>query len=69
MMNHLGLCLFVQCCLAFGVAGLFWPEKLMPFFEILMFPWTASYRGIRANSIGAIGLSLLLFVRLLAAVR
>jgi hypothetical protein len=41
----------------------------MPFFEILMFPWTASYRGIWANSIGAIALSLLLFVRLLAAVR
>jgi hypothetical protein len=69
MMNNLGLCLFVQFCLTFGVAGLFWPEKLMPVFEVLMFPWTASYRGIRANSIGAIGLSVLLFVRLLAAVR
>jgi hypothetical protein len=36
----------------------------MPFFEVLMFPWAASYRGIRANSIAAIGLSLLLFARL-----
>ncbi|MGB7601572.1 MAG: hypothetical protein WBM24_14775 [Candidatus Sulfotelmatobacter sp.] len=63
-MSTLGLCLVVQFCLAFGVAGLLWPERLMPFFEVLMFPWAASYRGIRANSIAAIGLSLLLFARL-----
>ena len=25
-MNRLGLCLLVQLCLAFGVAGLFWPD-------------------------------------------
>jgi hypothetical protein len=68
-MNYLGLCLAVQFCLAFGVAGLFWPEKLMPLFEVLMFPWAASYRGIRANSIAAIGLSLLFFARLLAGIR
>ncbi len=68
-MSDLGLCLVVQLCLAFGVAGLFWPEKLMPFFEVLMFPWVASYRGIRANSVAAIGLSLLLFVRLFASIR
>jgi hypothetical protein len=35
-MNILGLCLVVQLCLAFGVAGLFWPEKIMPFFDVLM---------------------------------
>jgi hypothetical protein len=68
-MDDLGLCLVVQLCLAFGVAGLFWPEKLMPLFEVLMFPWAASYRGIRANSIAAIGLSVLLFARLLSGVR
>ncbi len=68
-MNDLGLCLLVQLCLAFGVAGLFWPEKLMPFFEVLMFPWVASYRSIRANSLAAIGLSVLLFARLLAGAR
>ncbi len=68
-MTNLEICLVVQACLAVGVAGLFWPEKLMPFFEVLMFPWAASYRGIRANSIAAIGLSVLLFVRLLATVR
>jgi hypothetical protein len=68
-MSDLGLCLLVQFCLALGVAGLFWPEKLMPIFEILMFPWVASYRGIRANSIAAIGLSALLMVRLFISVR
>lgn len=68
-MHILGLCLVVQFCLAFGVAGLFWPEKLMPFFEVLMFPWAASYRGIRANSLASIGLSLLLFARLLTGIR
>ncbi|MFZ0418878.1 MAG: hypothetical protein WAM04_12335 [Candidatus Sulfotelmatobacter sp.] len=65
-MSVLGMCVVVQLCLAFGVAGLLWPEKLMPVFEVLMFPWAASYRGIRANSIAAIGLSVLLFVRMLA---
>jgi hypothetical protein len=64
-MSPFGICFVVQLCLALGVAGLLWPEKLMPFFEILMFPWAASYRGIRVNSIAAIGLSVLLFVRLL----
>ena len=68
-MNDLGLCLVVQLCLAFGVAGLFWPEKLMPFFEVLMFPWAASHRGIRANSVASIGLSVLLFARLLSSLR
>jgi hypothetical protein len=68
-MHILGLCLVVQFCLGFGVAGLFWPEKLMPFFEVLMFPWVASYRGIRANSLASIGLSLLLFARLLTGIR
>ena len=64
-MKELALCLVVQLCLCLGVAGLFWPEKLMPFFEVLMFPWIASYRVVRANSIAAIGLSILLFARLL----
>jgi hypothetical protein len=32
-----------------------------------MFPWAASYRSIRANSVAAIGLSVLLFARLLLA--
>jgi hypothetical protein len=50
------------------VAGLLWPEKFMPIFETLMFPWPATYRGLRANSFLAIGLSLLLFARLMISV-
>jgi hypothetical protein len=68
-MHELELCLVVQFCLAFGVAGLFWPERLKPVFEVLMFPWAASYRSIRANSLAAIGISALLFARLLLAAR
>jgi hypothetical protein len=60
--NHLGLCAGIQLGLAFGLAALFWPNKFMPLFEILMFPWAASSRAIRTNGIAAIGLSLLLLV-------
>lgn len=65
-MIDLGICLLVQLCLSFGVAGLFWPEKFMPLFEVLLFPWAASYRAVRANSLAAIGISILLLARLLA---
>jgi hypothetical protein len=68
-MNNLGLCLAAQLCLAFGMTGLLWPDKLMPLFDVLMFPWAASYRAIRANSIAAIGLAVLLLVRLLTGIR
>ena len=66
-MNVLGLCLLAQLGLAFGVAGLFWPEKFRPVFDILLFPWAASYRAVRVNCIAAIALALLLFARLLIA--
>jgi hypothetical protein len=68
-MNILGLCVVLQLCLAFGVAGLFWPEKIMPFFDVLMFPWAASHRSVRANSIAPLGLSALLLARLLTIMR
>jgi len=68
-MNILELCLVVQFCLAFGVAGLFWPERIMPLFDVLMFPWAATYRSVRANSIAAIGLSVLLLARLFTLIR
>jgi hypothetical protein len=68
-MDILGLCLAVQVCLAFGVAGLFWPEKFRPVFDVLLFPWTASYRAVRANSIAALALSLLLLARLITSIR
>ncbi|GAC1429945.1 MAG: hypothetical protein NVS1B11_09200 [Terriglobales bacterium] len=64
-MNHLGMSLIVQLSLAMGLAGILWPEKLMPIFEVLMFPWPSSYRTVRAHSIGAIVLSILLFFSLL----
>lgn len=68
-MNILALCVVVQICVAFGVAGLFWPEKLRPVFDVLMFPWAASHRSVRANSIAALGLSALLLARLLTILR
>ena len=68
-MNVLELCLVIQSCLAFGLAGLFWPEKFRPLFEVLLFPWAASYRAVRANSIAAIGLWVLLLARLVSILR
>jgi hypothetical protein len=68
-MSNLGLCLLVQFCLTFGVAGLLWPEKIKPYFEVMMFPYGATYRALRANSIASVALSLLLFARLLAGSR
>ena len=65
-MQHLGPFLAVQVSLAFGTAGLLWPDKFMPQFHVLMFPWAATYRGVRANSIAAIALSFLLFLMLMA---
>ena len=53
-MNHLVLSLVVQLSLAFGVAGLLWPEKLVAVFDVLMFPWPASHRAIRTHGIVAI---------------
>ena len=68
-MDILGLCLIVQLGLAFGVAGLIWPEKFRPVFDVLLFPWAATYRAVRVNSLAAIGLSLLLLVRLVIVMR
>ena len=65
-MNHLVLSLFVQLSLAFGVAGLLWPEKLVAVFDVLMFPWPATHRMVRVNAGGALLLSLLLFLSLVA---
>jgi hypothetical protein len=65
-MHHLGLSLIAQIALTIGLAGLFWPEKLMPVFEVLMFPWPSSFRTVRANSVGAVLLSILLVVGLVS---
>jgi len=63
-MHSIGVSVVIQLALALGLAGLFWPEKLAPVFDVLMFPWPASYRTVRLNSIAAILLSILLFLSL-----
>jgi hypothetical protein len=60
---------FVQLSLMFGIAGLLWPEKFLPIFEVLMFPWAASYRIVRAHGVAAIALSVVLFAGLVLGVR
>jgi hypothetical protein len=65
-MNHLLLSLFVQLSLAFGVAGVLWPERLVSVFDVLMFPWPATHKLVRVNAWGAILLSLVLFLALVA---
>jgi hypothetical protein len=60
------LSLFVQLSLAFGVAGLLWPEKLVAVFDVLMFPWPATHKLVRANAWGAVVLSFLLFLTLIS---
>jgi hypothetical protein len=64
-LNNLDLFVMAQLCLAFGMGGLFWPEKFIPLFDILLFPWMATYRAVRVNSMAAIALSVLLLIRLL----
>jgi hypothetical protein len=62
--HHLVLSVVIQVSLAFGLAGLFWPDKFMPVFDVLMFPWPSSYRTVRGHSIAAIALSVVLFLLL-----
>ncbi|HLV86042.1 MAG TPA: hypothetical protein VKV39_03635 [Candidatus Sulfotelmatobacter sp.] len=59
-MTTLGVCLFVQLFFVFGVAGLVWPEKFMPVFGVLMFPWPATSRLVRANGLAAIAAYILI---------
>jgi hypothetical protein len=66
-MKTLGLCLVIEICLAFGISGLIWPTKLMPIFEVLIFPWPATGRAVRTNCFAALGVAVLLFVTLLTS--
>lgn len=69
-MNHfLLLPLVVQLSLIFGVAGVLWPERLVSVFDVLMFPWPATHKLVRANGWGAILLALVLFLALVAGMR
>ena len=63
-MNHIALSLAVQLSIAFGVAGLLWPEKLIVVFDILLFPWPATHKFVRTHAWGAIVMALLLFLAL-----
>jgi hypothetical protein len=65
-MNHMVQLLVVQLSLVFGVAGLLWPEKLVAVFDVLMFPWPATHKLVRANAWGALFLAILLFLVVLA---
>jgi hypothetical protein len=64
MDNLRWLSLLAEICLAVGMAGLFWPDKFLSAFEVLMFPWAATHRLVRAHSIAAIGAALFLVAAL-----
>jgi hypothetical protein len=64
-MNQFAASFIVQISLASGLAGLLWPEKLLPVFDVLMFPWASSCRTVRIHSIGTIAVSMLLLAALL----
>ena len=53
-MHSVEVYVVAQLSLAFGLAGLFWPDKLLTLFDVLMFPWPASYRAIRTHGIVSI---------------
>ena len=65
-METLVFYLIVQVNLIFGVAGLMWPDRLMPVFGLLMFPWPPSRRAIRIHGIVAVVGYLLVVARILA---
>jgi cytochrome b561 len=65
-MANLVFYLIVQLNLIFGVAGLIWPDKLMPVFGLLMFPWPASQRAIRIHGIVAVVGYVLVVIKILA---
>ena len=54
LMENMFFYAIVQLNLVFGVAGLVWPDKLMPLYGVLMFPWPASHRAIRLHGVIAI---------------
>ena len=68
-MENLIFYLIVQLNLILGVAGLMWPEKLMPVFGLLMFPWPASHRAIRTHGLVAIVGYLLVLGRIFVITR
>ena len=66
-MANLVFYLIVQFNLIFGVAGLMWPDKLMPVFGLLMFPWPPTHRAIRIHGVVAVIGYLLVVAKILAS--
>jgi hypothetical protein len=66
-MENLVFLLIVQLNLVFGIVGLIWPDKLMPLYGVLMFPWPASHRAIRIHGVVAIAGYLLVVAKLLTS--
>lgn len=66
-MQDLRLPIVAQLCVIFGMAGLFWPEKLVAIFDVLMFPWPASHRTVRIHSAVAILIAVLVFTDLIVS--
>jgi len=67
-MEMLGLCVLVQLFLVFGLAGLLWPEKFSTLFGVLMFPWQANNKIIRANGMLAIAAYLVVIATLVVRI-
>jgi hypothetical protein len=65
-MENLLVYIIVQLNLVFGIAGLMWPDKLMPVFGLLMFPWPASHRAIRIHGVVAIAGYMLVLAKVFA---
>jgi hypothetical protein len=66
-MANLVFYLIVQLNLIFGVAGLMWPDKLLPVFGLLMFPWPPSHRAIRIHGVVAVIGYLLVVAKILTS--
>lgn len=66
-MENLLFYLIVQLNLIFGVSGLLWPDKVMPVFGLLMFPWPASHRAIRVHGIVSVVGYAIVVAKVLAA--
>ena len=67
-MGNVVFYLIVQLNLVFGIAGMVWPDKFMPLYGMLMFPWPPSHRAIRVHGVVSIAGYLLVLAKLLAFV-
>lgn len=61
-MKDLPIYLVLELCLALGLAGVWWTDELLPVFDVLLFPWPANRRVVRAHSLFSIAVFLILVV-------